>query len=311
MKALAARVRVRVPATSANLGPGFDCLGLALGLYNEVEAEPADGWAVVARGEGAEALPAGAENLVARAARRVLEEAGAAGQALRLRLVNGIPLARGLGSSAAAVVGGMVAANALLGLPLGRDRILELAAEMEGHGDNAAPALWGGVTVFSPRAGGGVVLRLDPPAGLRLGLVIPEATVSTAAARAVLPEQVPRADAVHNVQRACLLVACLATGRLESLGAALADRLHQPYRGGLVPGLAEALALRVPGVLGVCLSGSGPTLLCFLEPGLAGEAVARALSAVAAPLKERGVPCRLLPVSPEATGAAVVASTGL
>lgn len=303
------RVRVRVPATSANLGPGFDCLGLALTMWNVVTAEPALAWEVEVRGEGEASLPRGADNLVARAARRALEEAGAAGTALRLTLDNGVPLARGLGSSAAAAVGGLLAADALLGHPLGRERLLALAVELEGHGDNAAPALWGGLTVFSPREGGGAVVRFPPPPGLRLGVVIPEVPVSTAAARAALPGTVPRDDAVHNVQRACLLVAALAAGRLDLLGYALSDRLHQPYRAPLVPGLAEALAGGVPGVSGVCLSGSGPTLLCFLDQDLPEEAVAAALSLVASPLRERGVACRTAPVAPAAEGAVVVEAT--
>ncbi len=300
------RVRVRVPATAANLGPGFDCLGMALAMWNEVLAEPAPEWEVMVRGEGEDLLPRDAANLVARAARLALTEAGEVGLALRLTLANGIPLARGLGSSAAAAVGGLLAADALLGGPLGRERLLALAVELEGHGDNAAPALWGGLTVFSPRDGGGAVVRLDPPDSLRLGVVIPEVSVSTAAARAALPAAVAREDAVHNLQRACLLVAALAAGRLDLLGEALSDRLHQPYRAALVPGLAGALAVRVPGLAGVCLSGSGPTLLCFLDPGLSAAAVASVLDGVAAPLREAGTPYRTEVLAPVSDGAVVL-----
>lgn len=305
-------VRVRVPATSANLGPGFDCLGMALDLHNTVEMETtAGGVRVTAEGEGAEALAGAAENLVLAAARRLFAAAGREPAGLRLHLANTVPLARGLGSSATAIVGGLTAANALLGNPLDILDVLDLAVELEGHPDNVTPALLGGVTASctsDPAAGGrrSVFARFDPPDGLSVAVIVPERPLPTAEARAVLPRQVDRGDAVFNLQRACLMVAALRDGRFDLLAAALEDRLHQPYRATLLPGLSEALeqARREPGLLGACLSGSGSSVLVFLAPGREG-AWAAGVDAVADAFRRRGVPCRTLFTRPSPRGAVV------
>lgn len=318
---------MRVPATSANLGPGFDCLGMALDLYNTVEMEATRAGAEVAvEGEGAEGLGAAARDLVLGAAERVFGAAGRRPAGLRVRLVNAVPVARGLGSSAAAVVGTLVAANALVGNPLSPGDLLDLAVELEGHPDNATPALFGGVTVScSPgdaageaRAGGAadggeaggpagrrtVFLRFDPPPGLALAVIVPDRPLPTAAARAVLPRQVARVDAVFNLQRACLLTAALRDGRLDLLATALEDRLHQPYRAALLPGLSEALerARRAPALLGACLSGSGSSVLVFLRPGEE-AAWAAAVDGVADAFRARGLACRALFTAPSPLGA--------
>lgn len=310
-------VRVRVPATSANLGPGFDCLGMALGIYNTVEVdEIPEGMQVSIAGEGAEVLAGEAGNMVVEAAVRLFRAAGRQPRGLRLRVENAYPIARGMGSSAAAIVGGLVAANALVGSPLAADDLLQLAVEMEGHPDNVAPALLGGVTVAcTVRDGAGegeggrtrtVYARFDPPPDLNLALVIPERPMSTAEARAVLPAQVPRADAIFNLQRACLLVASLQAGRTDLLGAALDDRLHQPYRAGLLPGLAEALAAaRRPGLLGGCLSGSGSTVLLFLAPGEEAR-WGEAADGVAQAFRQNGTACQVRFVRPSREGAHAV-----
>ncbi len=304
--------RVRVPASSANLGPGFDCLGLALDLHNVVELEerPA-GLEVVIRGEGAQALSAGPDNLVVVAAERLFAAVGRRPPGLAVRLENAVPLSRGLGSSAAAIVGGLVAANALVGSPLDRDALFRLATEMEGHPDNVAPALFGGLTVavsgegFGP--GAPVCIRFDPPPGLELAVVIPDRPMSTAEARRVLPDAVARRDAVFNIQRACLLVAALREGRLDLLTVALDDRVHQPYRAALLPGLEEALrAARRSGLLGACLSGSGSTVLVFLAPDSPEEERVAALEAVVSPFRLRGIGCAVKRVRPAAAGAEVL-----
>lgn len=308
-------VRVRVPATSANLGPGFDCLGMALDLHNTVEMETtAGGVRVTAEGEGAEALAGAAENLVLTAARRLFAAAGRAPAGLRLHLTNTVPLARGLGSSATAIVGGLAAANALLGNPLDILDVLDLAVELEGHPDNVTPALLGGVTASCLTEGAGagpggrrsVFARFDPPEGLALAVIVPERPLPTAEARAVLPRQVDRGDAVFNLQRACLMVAALRDGRFDLLAAALDDRLHQPYRATLLPGLSEALgqARREPALLGACLSGSGSSVLVFLRPDEEG-AWPGAVDAVADAFRRRGVPCRTLFTRPSPRGAVV------
>jgi homoserine kinase len=202
------RVHVRVPATSANLGPGFDALGLALALYNEVTASEADTVSVTIEGEGAGRLSTGAENVVARAVRHAYDAAGRPFKGVALTCVNRVPTARGLGSSAAAWVGGLVAGNALLGGPLSREALLALAARAEGHPDNVTAALLGGLTVSCALGEGRIAaISLPVPGAVRWVVLVPETTSATAEARAVLPPTYSRADAVFNVQRVSLLAA--------------------------------------------------------------------------------------------------------
>src|SRR5262245_22380408 len=249
------RVHVRVPATSANLGPGFDALGLALGLYNEATFEDAAGVSVTVRGEGAGHLDGGADNVLARAARMAHEAAGRPFRGVRIHCVNRIPLRRGLGSSAAAWVGGLVGANARLGGALDTSALLGLAARAEGHPDNAAAALLGGLTVSCSTGDGAIGVALPVSPEIRWVVLIPEVESGTREARAVLPDAVPRADAVFNVQRVSLLLAALAAGRGDLLRVAMGDRLHEPYRQRLFPWMtAVQQAAREAGALGCVLS---------------------------------------------------------
>jgi len=277
------RVHVRVPATSANLGPGFDALGLALGLYNEVTAAEADTVTVALEGEGVGRLPATRDNVVARGVRQAYEAAGRPFKGVALTCVNRIPAARGLGSSAAAWVGGLVAGNALLGGPLSRDALLALAARAEGHPDNVAAALYGGLTVSCAMGDGRITtVSLPVPEALRWVVLVPQTTSSTAEARAVLPESVPRADAVFNVQRVALLLAGLQSRRDDVLAAAFDDRLHQPYRRRLFPWLPAVIdAARAAGAVGGALSGAGPSVLAAVlgETTEVARAMERALAA--------------------------------
>lgn len=270
-------VRVRVPATSANLGSGFDALGLALALYNEVTAQESDGVTVHVEGEGAGRLPPNQHNVVARGVQMAYEAAGRAFKGCALTCLNRIPAARGLGSSAAAWVGGLVAGNALLGDPLSRPALLAMAARAEGHPDNVAAALYGGLTVSCARPDGRITaVALPVPAAVRWVVLVPTVTSATAEARAVLPASVPRSDAVFNVQRVALLLAGLQTGRLDVLDVALDDRLHQPYRLRLFPWMPAVVdAARRAGALGCVLSGAGPSLLAAV--GDDAEPVARAM----------------------------------
>ncbi|PYM36115.1 MAG: homoserine kinase [Candidatus Rokuibacteriota bacterium] len=272
------RIHVRVPATSANLGPGFDALGLALALHNEVVAEEADRVDVSLRGEGATELAKDGDNTVVRGVRLAYDAAGRPFRGVRLECVNRVPLARGLGSSAAAWVGGLAAGNALLGSPLDRDALLALAARAEGHPDNVAAAIFGGLTVSCVTADAVTAISLPVPRPLQWVVLIPEATNATADARAVLPAAVPRADAVFNVQRVALLLASLQTGRPAALRAALDDRLHQPYREKLFPWMRGVTSAAIAaGALGCVLSGAGPSLLAVVDGGVDGGRVARAL----------------------------------
>jgi homoserine kinase len=296
------RVHVRVPATSANLGPGFDALGLALALYNDVEASEADAVRVAIDGEGAGHLPNSVDNVVARGVRLAFEAAGRPFKGVAIRCTNRIPPARGLGSSAAAWVGGLVAGNALSGGALTNDALLALAARAEGHPDNVAAALLGGLTVSCPGLDSTVTaISLPVPDDLAWVVLVPALTSSTAEARAVLPPTVPRADAIFNVQRVALLLAALQTRRREALIAALDDRLHQPYRRTLFPWMpAVADAARGAGALGCVLSGAGPSLLALVAGD--GGAVARAMESA---LRATGVEGRARAYAIDTAGATV------
>lgn len=296
-------ITVRVPATSANLGPGFDALGLALRLHNTLVIEPAPAPEIEIEGEGEKTLPRDASHLSYQAAMavaaRVEESLGPQPvAAFRLRQQNVIPLARGMGSSAAAIVAGAVAANALLGSPLDKQALLDLATEMEGHPDNVAPALLGGLVVCTRTPTGVRWMRLAPPP-LKVVLAVPDYHVSTEEARRRLPARVPFPDAVFNVTRTALLVAALTGGRPDLLDEATQDRLHQPYREHLVPGLNEVFAAaRRAGAYGAALSGSGPAVLAFGEaPGI-GPAMSQAFEAA-------GAACRVLQAEFDIEGAVV------
>jgi homoserine kinase len=260
-------VKVRVPASTANLGAGFDALGLALGLYNDIEVERVgSGFVMEVEGEGAERLRAlSSQNLVARAVRGTLGTLGVASDGLRVRMVNRIPLSRGLGSSSAAAIGGVVAAAALAGVSLSSEVLLDLALPLEGHPDNITPALLGGLTVATLVEDKVRCVRLPVPDGVRAVAVIPEFRLSTAKARQALPATIPRTDAVFNVGRVALFLAALQSQRLELLRDATKDRLHQPYRALLVPGMFEVLAEgERAGALACFLSGAGPTLMALV-----------------------------------------------
>ena len=280
------RVRVDVPASSANLGPGFDALGLALALYNEIEVVASDSVSVTVAGEGAEHLAPNERNVVVRGVRMAYEAAGRSFRGCAVTCVNRIPLARGLGSSAAAWVGGLVAGNALLGAPLDRDALLALAARAEGHPDNVAAALLGGLTVAFGGPAGARAVSLPVPAELRWIVLVPDLSMSTAEARAILPQSVRHADAVFNVQRVALLLASLQAGRTDLLSSALEDRLHEPFRLRLFPWMAEVTAAaRAAGALGCVLSGAGPSLLAVAV----GDAAAAVASAMEQTLARAGV----------------------
>jgi homoserine kinase len=293
------RVRVRVPASSANLGPGFDALALALALHNEVELEESDRISVAVDGEGAGRLDGGAENVVARGARMAFEAAGRPFRGATIRCVNRIPLGRGLGSSAAAWVGGLVAANSVLGAPLDGDALLTLASKAEGHPDNVAAALLGGLTVSCATENRVVAVALQVPAEIGWVVLVPEAESSTREARAVLPDSIPRTDAVFNVQRVSLLLAALGAGRAELLGLAMHDRLHEPYRLRLFPWMTRVeAAARDAGALGCALSGAGPSILAAVEGS--SDGVARAMEAALHAAGGRG---RALPLAVDTIGA--------
>jgi homoserine kinase len=247
-----------VPATSANLGPGFDCFGLALDLCNEVTIDPDAEPGVTWEGEGTDELPTDGSDAVSVALAHAARMSGAPLPSLSLHGRNRIPLERGLGSSAAARVAGVVLADRLLGLTLEPEEVLELAGGLEGHPDNAAAAIAGGLTL----AFGDGVIRLDPHPDLRPVVLVPTQRLSTIAAREALPDAVSRADAVYNASHAAAAVVAL-TSEPALLTQALHDRLHQDARLSLVPAVKAVFdALWADGIP-VCVSGAGPSLLAF------------------------------------------------
>jgi homoserine kinase len=261
---------VRVPASTANLGAGFDCFGLALELYLSARATllSTPGARSIARSRGvagSASLPSNPdENLILRAMRFTAEREGFTLPAVRLAVQNSIPVASGLGSSAAATVAGVALAYKLGGRELSKDDALQYAREIDGHADNVAAALHGGLVVTLARGDSVVAVKKRWPKAIRLVVVTPLLTLETKKSRAVLPEKVDRADAVYNLQRSALLVALLDEKRYELLWDALQDRLHQPFRQHLIPGVPEILALpRTPGMLGIALSGSGPSVVAL------------------------------------------------
>ena len=286
MPASSGWIVVRAPATSANLGPGFDCLGLALDLWNEVTARASSGPLLP---------PEEGENLILRAARAVYAAVDAPFAGFELRCTNRIPFGRGLGSSAAAIVCGVLLANRALGDPLDAAGCLRTATAIEGHPDNVVPCLLGGVRVATLDDAGGVV-HSPIPLGCRLEVVVfvPEQRVPTGVARNLLPASVPLEDALFNVGRASLLVAALASGRTELLDEATRDRLHQPYRLELFPAGRQLMdAARRAGALATCTSGAGPSILALCGDAAGAERVAEALADVGRREGVAGAPLRL------------------
>jgi homoserine kinase len=259
---------LKVPASSANLGPGFDALGLALGVYLTCRFRRSDHLTILAAGRDADIISTAADNLIWQTAEAVARDHGLPMPSIELEIQNDIPIGKGMGSSAAALTAGVVIADELLDLRWKPLRILDEAARLEGHPDNVAPCTLGSI-VASAIDSGGVVrsVRLDLPQRFGIAIVVPDFDLPTSKARAVLPDCYSREDAVFNVQRAALLIAALATGSTWAFPVALDDRFHQPYRAPLVPGLEEILKLRAPGLLGCALSGAGPSILVFFERG--------------------------------------------
>ncbi len=292
---------IRVPATTANLGPGFDSLGLAMRVYNTVTVTVGGEEGMEITGIGAEGFPRDGNNLMVRSAMILAERAGRTLPPLHWHAVNGIPPARGMGSSSAAIVSGLLAADAALDLKLGRDDLVRIAAEIEEHPDNVAPALRGGLTICMPESRPLQIVCVRPDRRLRLALLVPDYQLSTDRMRQVLPKTVPYADAVFNLGRSAAMVAALEHGIWGVLRQACEDRLHESQRLHLVRGRSEAAAAAYNvGALGVALSGSGPTIvaLCTSE---ADEVAAAMLAA----MESLGVAATTIVTQPDLDGATV------
>jgi homoserine kinase len=269
-------VRLNVPASTANLGPGFDALGLALELRNTVEMESIEeGLVVEIEGEGADELPRDAENLMVKAARILFDRVGRKPKGLKLKAVNRIPLRSGLGSSAAAVVGALAAANVLVNGGLSTDVLLQLALDLEGHADNAAASFYGGLNVVAATEGE-VLVRQIPIPSIRVAVALPSFGLSTQSMRQALPKEVPLKDAAANIGHALLTVEALRSGDYALLGRVMTDRLHQAHRARHIPGFEQVVrAARQAGAAAVALSGAGPSLVAFAPSGH--DRIARAM----------------------------------
>jgi homoserine kinase len=306
------RVAVEVPATTANLGAGYDCLGMALELTNRIGLEVRS-WGrgaieLAVEGEGAGELPADSRNRFVQGVEAAIREARGSlpdGASWRIEMVNRIPLARGLGSSAAATVGGLLAANALLGDALSTADLLRLATAIEGHPDNAAAVLLGGFVASAAIGDSVEAIRFDVPRGIRAVIFIPDMRLSTAEMRKVLPAKVPREDAVANLGRVALGVAGMASGRRDILRILTEDRLHEPYRAAAYPQLPRMVAdARAAGAIGACLSGAGSAIVAFVDTV---SGVARIESAFRAAAADTDLPGRVEVVAPRNTPAKVIA----
>jgi homoserine kinase len=300
------KASVSVPCSTSNLGPAFDSLGLALSLRNELTLEFFDGpeeTVVEIEGEGKDALSRGADNLTARAAASVL--AGKLSGRLVLKSVNRIPLSRGLGSSAAAVLAGLCAANQLIGRPLDDQQLLEYAVVMEGHPDNAAAAMLGGLVATLRKNGKTQTYPFKPHKDLRAVVCVPDMELSTSKARSVLPPTVLREQAVANIGRSTLLAAALEAGRWQWLAEAMEDQLHQPYRAPLIKGFSDVLkAARRAGPCGAALSGAGPSVLALAPASSPLQAIGEAMTQAFA---SHGVSSRYFSLSVENQGARILA----
>ena len=257
-------MKFRIPASSANLGPGFDCFGIAWQCYNEIEFIPREEGLVIS---GCAEKYCNEDNLAYKAYRAAMAWAGQRESGLEIRFGRtDIPVSRGMGSSAALIVGGVVAANAIHGLELSGSELLAIATSVEGHPDNIAPALFGGFTVSAMDGIAAVTTHFPISEKLFFTLLIPDFELSTELARSVLPEAVSRQDAIFNISRSALLIKALERGDRQLMRIALEDKLHQPYRTKLIQGFetAEAAAKKLD-AMGICISGAGSTLLCIAD----------------------------------------------
>lgn len=302
-------VSVTVPATTANLGPGYDCIGAALTLYNQfqftyLDAAGASAVSISVTGVEAQRVKTDASNLAYQAFVNFYQHLQQAPPLVQIKINLGVPLARGLGSSATAIVGGLVAGNYLAGSPLSQAEVMKLAIALEGHPDNVVPALLGGCRLAAISEAGGAICDVPWQESIVPVVAIPNFELSTQSARRVLPAQVSRADAIFNTAHLGLLLRGLATANRDWLQAALQDRLHQPYRQSLIPGYqAVRTAALAAGALGMVISGAGPTLLALVEAAQSAEVAA----AMGKAWQQEGITAQVRSLSLDTQGARIEA----
>lgn len=258
-------MKIKVPATSANMGSGFDALGIALTIYNEIEIEESDVLDISSLDDVE--IPTTSDNLIFQSACRLYRECGKyEPKGMKILQTNVVPMARGLGSSSTCVAAGLLGANALLGNPVSREDLVNIACSIEGHPDNTTPALLGGLTSAAVENGRVYAVTLHVADKFRFAAFIPDFELKTSVARGVLPESVSRADAVYNLSRSALMAGSLATGNVENLHIAVQDKIHQPYRLGLIPGASDIFDLSYEyGSLATYISGAGPTIMSIIR----------------------------------------------
>jgi homoserine kinase len=299
-------IEIRVPGSTSNLGAGFDTLGLALRLYLKVRVEKLNASAtahqVMVEGVDASLIPTDESNLIVRAMHFAGEREGIAVPKVRLWIENHIPVARGLGGSGAAIVAGLTAFEAMTGRVLGEEKLLAYAYDLEGHADNVTPSVVGSLVLTCRTEDGRVrYLQAEWPHELKIVAVVPNVPLATETARRILPAQIPLSDVVFNLQRAALFWPALVHRRFELVREAMRDRVHQPYRQNLVPGLAEVLQLRdIDGLVGVALSGAGPTVIALASSNF--RKIAEELSAG---FERNGVSAESLILDVDTTGRTV------
>ena len=302
-------IKIRVPATTANLGPGFDCLGLALKLYLNLEIEEIEeGLVIEYQGEGAEKFSAKKNTLIGKSVELVLKKIGQdkSKKGLKIKVFNQIPITRGLGSSASAIIGGIVGAARLYNIDLTNQEMLELALSLEGHMDNIVPALIGGLTL-AYKTGQEEIrwARIKTPRDLRVVVAIPDFTLSTKEMRKALPQKVALPEAVFNLSRSALLVNALQNSNWDMLAEAMEDKLHQPYRAPFIPGIEDMFfQIKKTGLAGVALSGSGPSVVSLTKVG-SEEIISKIMKDA---FLKAGVTCRVLVLEADLEGTKFVSS---
>ncbi len=298
------KATARIPASTTNLGPGFDVLGLALQLYSTVTLEiTGSKTEVIVSGVDVDKIPSSNEHIAFQAVETIYQKSGKSQpKGLKLTIANGIPAIRGLGGSGTAILGGLLTANLLCENPFSRSDLLNFASTLEGHPDNVAASLYGGlvISVQDDKHIHTIQLKCDP--ALYVVLAIPEFTLSTQKARNILPKTVDFSDAIYNISRSSLLVASIATGKLEMLSTAMNDKLHQPYRSTLIPGFDDVVeAALSAGALSIALSGAGPTIAAYCLDNM--QEVGKSMQNV---FKQHGIPSDILVIGTDVEGAKLI-----
>ncbi len=298
------KATARIPASTTNLGPGFDVLGLALQLYSTVTLEiTGSKTEVIVSGVDVDKIPSSNEHIAFQAVETIYKKSGKSQpKGLKLTIANGIPAIRGLGGSGTAILGGLLTANLLCENPFSRSDLLNFASTLEGHPDNVAASLYGGlvISVQDDKHIHTIQLKCDP--ALYVVLAIPEFTLSTQKARNILPKTVDFSDAIYNISRSSLLVASIATGKLEMLSTAMNDKLHQPYRSTLIPGFDDVVeAALSTGALSIALSGAGPTIAAYCLDNM--QEVGKSMQNV---FKQHGIPSDILVIGTDVEGAKLI-----